>query len=100
MLQAVLHRILQPLAFEIVIHLVGGGLTHIEHRFPRHMLRFDLLTHGPPPAPHRRARFDLETEQSGQQPDRLVLDVRRQRLKPRTWRRRMKEARLRESRAV
>src|SRR3954447_16627082 len=53
MLQAVLHRILQPLALEIVSDLVRGGLTYIEHRFARHMLRLDLLTHGPPPAVQR-----------------------------------------------
>src|SRR5262249_15034338 len=29
-----LHRVLQPLAFEIVSHLVGGRLAHIQNRLP------------------------------------------------------------------
>src|SRR6266446_3110180 len=53
-LQAILHRILQPLTFEVVSDLVGGRLANIQNRLPLHMLRLDLVTHHTPPASGRR----------------------------------------------
>src|SRR2546425_783543 len=57
-MQSVLHRVLQSLAFEVVIHLVRGRLTHIQDGFSRHVLRSDLVTHHAPPALHRRRAAD------------------------------------------
>src|SRR5437870_8446418 len=51
-MQSVLHRVLQSLAFEVVIHLVRGRLAHIQDGFSRHVLRADLVTHHAPPALH------------------------------------------------
>ena len=62
------------------------------------MLRSDFVTHVAPPAPHRCERLvGLQTEQSGEQPDRLLLNVARERLKCRRRGGRMKQRRLRES---
>src|SRR6266516_4197828 len=57
-MQSVLHRVLQPLAFEIVIHLVRRRLTHIQNGFARNVLRSDLVTHEAPPALHWRRASD------------------------------------------
>src|SRR5215472_269725 len=57
-MQSVLHRVLQPLAFKVVIHLVRGRLAHIQHGFSRHVLRSDFVTHDAPPAAHRRRASD------------------------------------------
>src|SRR5262245_23458066 len=57
-MQSVLHRVLQSLAFEVVIHLVRGRLAHIQDGFSRHVLRSDLVTHHASPALHRRRAAD------------------------------------------
>src|SRR5438034_7041711 len=57
-MQSVLHRVLQSLAFEVVIHLVRGRLAHIQDGFSRHVLRSDLVTHHAPPPLHRRRAAD------------------------------------------
>src|SRR5437867_4682640 len=57
-MQSVLHRVLQSLAFEVVIHLVRGRLAHIQDGFSCHVLRSDLVTHHAPPALHRRRAAD------------------------------------------
>src|SRR5438093_1293200 len=56
LLQSTLHRILQPLAFEVVVHLMGRRLTNIQNRFPRLMVWLVLVTHHAPPASSRRRR--------------------------------------------
>src|SRR5438067_660405 len=57
-MQSVLHRVLQSLAFKVVIHLVRGRLAHIQDGFSRHVLRADLVTHHAPPALHRSRAAD------------------------------------------
>src|SRR5439155_22894070 len=56
LLQSILHRILQPLAFEVVVHLMDRRLPHIHNGFPCQMLRLDFVTHRAPPASTRRRR--------------------------------------------
>ena len=57
-MQSALHRVLQSLTLEVVIHLVRGQLAHIKNGFSRHVLRSDLVTHHAPPAVHRRRAAD------------------------------------------
>src|SRR2546425_8359864 len=57
-MQSVLHRVLQSLTLEVVIHLVRGRLAHIQDGFSRHVLRSDLVTHHAPPAVHWRRAAD------------------------------------------
>src|SRR6516225_8755625 len=57
-MQSILHGVLQPLAFKVVNHLVGGGLAHIQHGLSRHVLGSDLVTHDPPPASRWRRTSD------------------------------------------
>src|SRR5262249_34691092 len=53
LMQSLLHRILQPLALQVVVDLVGRRLTHVQDRLSSQMLRFHLVTHRAPPGPGR-----------------------------------------------
>src|SRR5215472_9426094 len=61
-MQSVLHRVLQSLAFDVVIHLVRRRLTHIQNGFACDVLRSDLVTHDAPSAPHRRRASDRRAD--------------------------------------
>lgn len=54
LLHAILHGILQLLAFQVVTDLVRGGLANIQNRLPLKMVWLDLVTHRPPPFCCRR----------------------------------------------
>src|SRR5678815_1892754 len=49
--QSFLHRVLELLALQVVVDLIGRGLTHIQNRLPFQMMRLDLFTHRVPPQP-------------------------------------------------
>src|ERR1044071_3877998 len=49
MTQPFLHRILQLLALQIVVDLIGRRLADIQHGLPFQVMGLDLLTHRTPP---------------------------------------------------
>src|SRR5215470_14893044 len=55
--QAILHGVLQFLAFQIVIDLVHGRLTNVQHRLALQMLWLDLVTHALSPFRVGRSGF-------------------------------------------
>src|SRR5215831_678043 len=55
LMQPLFHRVLQLLTLQVVDHLISGGLTNIENRFPCQVLWPDLLTHRPPPVSRSRS---------------------------------------------